>query len=129
MCCGGGKGYVRAFSREWLSFQGTNNLTYIYTHTRTHTLTYTQVKTETQADELITRLDAGEDFGELALVESDCPSKAQGGDLGWFGPGQMVPEFEQACFSNPPGTRVKVKTDFGFHVIQVCVCVCVCLSM
>lgn len=50
----------------------------------------TQVKTEAQADEILTRLEGGADFGEVAMVESDCPSKQQGGDLGWFGPGQMV---------------------------------------
>lgn len=41
------------------------------------------VKTEAQADELLARLEGGADFGELAMVESDCPSKQQGGDLGW----------------------------------------------
>lgn len=49
-----------------------------------------QVKTEAQADELLARLDGGADFGEVAMVESECPSKQQGGDLGWFGAGQMV---------------------------------------
>lgn len=49
-----------------------------------------QVKTEAAADELLGRLAGGADFGELAMVESECPSKQQGGDLGWFGPGQMV---------------------------------------
>lgn len=53
-------------------------------------LWFVQVKTEAAADELLGRLEGGADFGELAMVESECPSKQQGGDLGWFGPGQMV---------------------------------------
>jgi peptidyl-prolyl cis-trans isomerase C len=91
-------------------------------NTREHNATQhntTQVKTEAQADEILQRLEGGADFGEIAMVESECPSKQQGGDLGWFGSGQMVPEFEQACFENEPGARVKVQTQFGFHIIQV----------
>jgi peptidyl-prolyl cis-trans isomerase C len=44
-----------------------------------------QVKTEEEADALLAVLENGADFGELAMVESDCPSRKQGGDLGWFG--------------------------------------------
>lgn len=62
----------------------------------------------------------GKNFGELAMVHSDCPSKAQGGDLGEFGRGQMVPEFEQAAFTQDVGViGDTVKTDFGYHIIQV----------
>lgn len=62
----------------------------------------------------------GKNFGELAMVHSDCPSKAQGGDLGEFGRGQMVPEFEQAAFTQEVGVVGEtVKTDFGYHIIQV----------
>lgn len=48
------------------------------------------MKTEDEADVLINRLNDGADFGDLAFAESECPSKAQGGSLGWFGRGQMV---------------------------------------
>lgn len=62
----------------------------------------------------------GENFAELAGAHSDCPSKAQGGDLGQFGKGQMVPEFEKAAFEQEVGAIGDlVKTDFGYHIIKV----------
>ena len=61
----------------------------------------------------------GEDFATLAQQHSDCPSSAQGGDLGSFGRGQMVGEFEEAAFNLEPGeTSVVVETPFGFHLIR-----------
>ncbi|TFJ82109.1 hypothetical protein NSK_006774 [Nannochloropsis salina CCMP1776] len=77
------------------------------------------VKSEEEADALMAVLENGADFAELAMVESDCPSRKQGGDLGWFGPGQMVPAFEEVCFNNPVGALAKVQTEFGYHIIQV----------
>jgi len=63
---------------------------------------------------------AGEDFGALARENSDCPSKAKGGDLGTFGRGAMVPEFDKAAFEQPVGEIGKVvKTSFGYHIIKV----------
>ena len=68
------------------------------------------------------KLGAGEDFAALALAYSDDPgSKAQGGDLGWFARDQgLVKEFEDAAFSLEPGKLSDpVKTQFGYHLIQV----------
>ena len=63
---------------------------------------------------------AGEDFAALAKENSDCPSKARGGDLGAFGHGQMVPEFDKAAFEQPVGEIGEiVKTQFGYHVVKV----------
>jgi peptidyl-prolyl cis-trans isomerase C len=65
------------------------------------------------------RIDGGEDFAAIAKDVSDCPSGQQGGDLGSFGRGQMVPEFEDAAFSMDVGeTSDIVETDFGYHLIQ-----------
>ena len=82
-------------------------------------------RTEQQAEEQMLairdRLEAGEDFATVATELSDDPgSKAQGGDLGFFGRGQMIGEFEEAAFSAVPGEVVgPVKTNFGYHLIQV----------
>lgn len=77
------------------------------------------VEAEEQAEELITKLNDGSDFQELAREHSSCPSSARGGDLGWFGLGQMVPEFEQAVVALEPGgmSEKPVKTQFGYHII------------
>lgn len=62
----------------------------------------------------------GENFAELAGEHSDCPSKEQGGSLGQFGQGQMVPEFEKAAFEQEIGAIGDlVKTQFGYHIIKV----------
>jgi len=62
----------------------------------------------------------GENFAEMAGLHSDCPSKAQGGDLGEFEKGQMVPAFETAAFSQEVGVIGEtIKTDFGYHIIKV----------
>lgn len=79
------------------------------------------VKTEEEAKKIIADLDAGKDFLELAKLSSDGPSAEQGGDLGYFTKGRMVPEFEAVAFTLKPGehTKTPVKTQFGFHVIKV----------
>jgi len=62
----------------------------------------------------------GENFAELAAKHSDCPSKAQGGSLGEFSAGQMVPEFEKAAFAQEVGAISEpIKTEFGYHIIKV----------
>ena len=67
------------------------------------------------------RIEAGEDFAKLATELSDDPgSKARGGDLGFFGRGRMIKEFEEAAFEASPGTMVgPIRTSFGLHLIQV----------
>jgi parvulin-like peptidyl-prolyl isomerase len=78
------------------------------------------VETEDEALDVIARLEAGEDFATLAQeVSLDTGSGANGGDLGWFGPGQMVPEFEAAAFALEDGEISQpVESQFGWHVIQ-----------
>jgi len=79
------------------------------------------LKTEKDATQVIQDLDKGGDFAELAKKKSTGPSGPNGGDLGYFGKGQMVPEFETAAFAMKTGEYSKqpVKTQFGFHVIKV----------
>lgn len=78
------------------------------------------VKTQDEALEILYDLKHGMDFDEVAKNRSLCPSKNKGGDLGWFGRGQMVKEFEQAAFSLKAGELSRpIKTQFGYHIIKV----------
>jgi foldase protein PrsA len=79
------------------------------------------VKDEKTAKEIKAKLDKGEDFAKLAKEYSQDPGSAQkGGDLGWFGPGKMVKEFENAAYSLKVGEISQpVKTEFGYHIIKV----------
>ncbi len=80
------------------------------------------VKTKEEAEAIIKELDGGADFEKLANEKTNDPSgKTSGGDLGWFGPGQMVPEFEKAAFALNAGeyTKEPVQSQFGWHVIKV----------
>jgi len=78
------------------------------------------VKTEEDALDIIERLNRGSDFAELAKEKSTGPSGSQGGDLGYFSKGQMVPEFDKVVFTLKKGeVSEPVKTQFGWHVIKV----------
>ena len=78
------------------------------------------LKSKEEADAVIAELDAGKDFAEAAKEHSTGPSGPEGGDLNFFGKGQMVPEFETAAFALENGeyTKEPVQTQFGFHVIK-----------
>lgn len=79
------------------------------------------VDTEEKAAEIMASIEKGEvAFEDAAKEFSSCPSNAQGGDLGEFGRGQMVPEFDQVAFEAEIGKVVgPVKTQFGYHLIKV----------
>ena len=79
------------------------------------------VKTKNEAVSIINKLNSKSQFSELAKTFSIGPSGKNGGNLGWFGPGQMVKEFEKAAFLIEKGniSQKPVKTKFGFHVIKV----------
>lgn len=80
------------------------------------------VDTEEEALEILAKIKAGElSFEEAATAHSNCPSKANGGNLGDFGKGQMVPEFDAAVFSMAVGevSDAPVKTQFGYHLIKL----------
>jgi len=77
------------------------------------------LKEEKDALAVIAQLDKGKNFADLAKAKSTGPSGPSGGDLGYFGRGQMVPDFEKAAFALEKGTysTTPVKTQFGYHVI------------
>ena len=77
------------------------------------------VKTEKEVNQVLERLKKGEKFSAIAKDVSLCPSKKRGGDLGTFGRGQMVKEFETAAFALDKGQISGiVKTQFGYHIIR-----------
>lgn len=78
------------------------------------------VDNESQCQQLIDDIAGGADFAAVAREHSKCPSGREGGDLGSFGPGQMVPEFDKAVFSGDVGAvQGPIKTEFGYHALQV----------
>ena len=77
------------------------------------------VPTKEQADSLYVLVTGGADFADIARANSTCGSAPQGGDLGWFGRGQMVPEFEKATYALADGQiSTPVQTKFGWHIIK-----------
>lgn len=78
------------------------------------------VSTEEQCQTLKDEIAGGADFADLAAKHSSCPSGSSGGDLGEFGPGMMVPEFDQVVFSaDVNSVEGPVKTQFGYHLLEV----------
>lgn len=78
------------------------------------------VSSEETCNELKSQIEAGAEFGDVAKEHSACPSSAQGGDLGEFSPGMMVPEFDKVVFSAEVGTvQGPVQTQFGYHLLEV----------
>ena len=78
------------------------------------------VATEQQCSTLKSQIEGGADFAAIAKQHSTCPSGRDGGALGSFSPGMMVPEFDKVVFSAPVGTvQGPVKTEFGYHLIEV----------
>ena len=73
-----------------------------------------------ECEDLKTKINGGTDFAQAAMEHSNCPSGLQGGDLGEFGPGQMVPEFDKVVFSGAVNEVLgPVKTQFGYHLLEV----------
>jgi peptidyl-prolyl cis-trans isomerase C len=79
-----------------------------------------KAQAKAKAEATLQELKAGKDFAATAKAVSTCPSKEQGGDLGFFAKGQMVPAFEQAAFALKPGELSEVvETQFGYHIIKL----------
>lgn len=78
------------------------------------------VSNEDFCNELKAQIEGGADFGEVAKEHSQCPSGKAGGNLGEFGPGQMVPEFDTVVFTKEMDKiHGPVRTQFGFHLIEI----------
>lgn len=78
------------------------------------------VDSEQKCQSIIDEINGGADFAALAKEHSSCPSGNSGGELGTFGRGQMVAEFETACFDGDVNAvQGPIKTQFGYHVVQV----------
>jgi peptidyl-prolyl cis-trans isomerase C len=78
------------------------------------------VSNQAECEDIKEQIENGADFAELAKERSQCPSGKQGGDLGEFGPGQMVKEFDQVVFSEEVGKVCgPVQTQFGYHLIEI----------
>jgi parvulin-like peptidyl-prolyl isomerase len=91
----------------------------MYAGSARSTATRTKDEALQQINDLKSDIEGGADFAELAKDNSDCPSGQEGGDLGWFSPGMMVPEFDDAVFNMDVGDSSDVvETAFGYHLIQ-----------
>lgn len=78
------------------------------------------VETREACDDLKKQIEGGADFAELAKEHSKCPSGQKGGELGEFGPGQMVKAFDDVVFNEAVGeVHGPVETQFGFHLLEI----------
>lgn len=104
---------------EKLSFYEANKAN--FSNPETVNAKHILVDTEEKANEILAQIKSGDiTFEAAAMANSTCPSKDRGGDLGEFGPGQMVPEFDQAVFAMEVGQISEpVQTQFGFHLIKL----------
>lgn len=86
----------------------------------TRTASHILVETKEQAEEALKSIEEGLSFEEAATKYSTCPSKEKGGNLGEFGRGQMIPEFENHAFAMEKGSISEpVKSEFGYHIIRL----------
>lgn len=108
------------YAQESLKAKMTASEDEITAYLASHPELDTDTKQKALAEDVLKRIRAGEDFAKLAQEFSTDGSKDKGGDLGWFGPGQMVPEFEKAAYALKPGEVSDiVKSQFGFHIIKL----------
>jgi peptidyl-prolyl cis-trans isomerase C len=78
------------------------------------------VSSQEACADLKQQIESGKDFAEMAKEHSQCPSSQQGGDLGEFGPGQMVKEFDEVVFKEAVGAvHGPIQTQFGFHLVEI----------
>jgi peptidyl-prolyl cis-trans isomerase C len=78
------------------------------------------VETKEACEKIKAEIAGGADFAEMAQRHSRCPSSRQGGELGEFGPGEMVPEFDAVVFSGEVGkVHGPIETQFGYHLIEI----------
>ena len=78
------------------------------------------VKTEEDCQQIKEQIEGGADFADMAKEHSQCPSGREGGALGEFQPGMMVPEFDKVAFSEAVGVvHGPIKTQFGFHLVEI----------
>jgi peptidyl-prolyl cis-trans isomerase C len=98
---------------------GASHILLMYDGSLRSTATRSQDEAQQKIAEIKAEIDGGTEFADAAHANSDCPSSAQGGDLGSFGRGMMVPEFEESAFGLEVGaTSDVVTTDFGYHLIM-----------
>lgn len=78
------------------------------------------VDTQEECETLKAEIESGTDFEEIAKQHSKCPSGKKGGELGEFGPGQMVKEFDEVVFNEAVAiVHGPVKTQFGYHLVEI----------